>query len=44
MFLIDTFSDIFLVDLNFFKKKIIIFESIKNTIKQIKKAAKYPRL
>ena len=44
MFLIDTFKDILEVDLNFFKKYIIIFESKKNTIKQIKNATKYPRL
>ena len=41
MFLMDTFKDIFEVDLSFFNNKIIIFESRKNTIKQTKKATKY---
>ena len=40
----DTLSDILEVDLNFFKNKIIIFESRKNTVKHTKKAAKYPIL
>ena len=40
----DTFKDILDVDLSLFKNKIIIFESRKNTIKQTKKATKYPRL
>ena len=37
---IETFKEIIGLDLNFFKKKMINFESKKNTIKQIKKAAK----
>ena len=39
IFLIETFKEIIGLDLNFFRKKIINFESKKNTIKQTKKAA-----
>ena len=44
IFLIETFKEIIELDLNLFRKKMINFESKKNTIKQIKKAAKYPKL
>ena len=40
IFLIETFKEIIGLDLNFFREKIINFESKKNTIKQTKKAAK----
>ena len=40
IFLIETFKEIIGLDLNFLRKKIINFESKKNTIKQTKKAAK----
>ena len=40
IFLIETFKEIIELDLNFLRKKIINFESKKNTIKHTKKAAK----
>ena len=39
-----TFSETVELDLNFFRKKIINFESKKKTIKHTKKATKYPKL
>jgi len=44
IFLIETFKEIIGLDLNFFRKKIINFESKKKTIKHTKKATKYPKL
>ena len=40
IFLIETFKEIIGLDLNFFRKKMINFESKKNTTKHTKKAAK----
>ena len=40
----ETFKEIMGLDLNFFRKKMINFESKKNTIKHKKKAPKYPKL
>ena len=37
---VETFKEIIGLDLNFLRKKMINFESKKNTIKQTKKAAK----
>ena len=44
IFLIETFKEINELNLNFFKKKIINFESKKKTNKHTKKAPKYPKL
>ena len=44
IFLIDTFKRILELKLNFLSEYIIIFESRKKTIKQIKNATKYPKL
>ena len=44
IFLIETFNETTELDLNFFRKKIINFESRKTTIKHTKKAAKYPKI
>ena len=40
IFFIEIFKEIIGLDLNFFRKKMINFESKKNTIKHTKKAAK----
>ena len=40
----DTFNEILELDLNFLRKKIIIRERKKKTIKHIKNAVNYPRL
>ena len=42
IFLIETFKEIIALDLNFFRKKIINFESKKNTIKHQKKQQSNP--
>ena len=44
MFLIETLSGIFETAFNDLSQKMIIFESKKNTMRQIKKAPKYPKL
>ena len=41
---IEIFKEIFELDLNVLRKNTITLESKKNTIKQTKKAPKYPRL